>query len=209
MASGEAVEENVEQAGAVTGVRNGQGGRYGGNEETTGGDTCGEEDVNRAKNLITKDGKGTPEHNSILQNGGTPKSGGTSRSIDTPERNATPKSGSAPERNGTPKSVGTSKSVDTPKCNRTPQSGTPEHSVRLKNGGTPGSVGTSESNGVLRSAGAHKSSRTSDSSIYRNSGSMLKGNVTAKNDGVQRRTGAAQIGGKQNISNRSHKSQYT
>jgi len=203
LASGEEVGENIEQAGAVTSVRNEEGSKYGGNAEKTGVGTCGEEDGNRAKNLITKEGKGTPEHNGILQNGGTPKSGGTSKSIDTPKRNATPKSGSTPERNGTPKSVGTSKSDDTPKRNRTPKSGMPEHSVRLKSGGTPGS------NGVLRSVGSHKSSHTSDSSVSRNSSSMLKSNITPKNDGKQRRTDAAQIGGKQNVSNRSRKSHYT
>ena len=203
LAAGEEVEENIEQASAVTSVRNEKGSKYDGNEETTGGGTCGGEDGNTAKNLITKDGKGTPEHNGILQNGGTPKSGGTSKSIDTPERNATPKSGSTPKRNGTPKSA------DTPKRNRTPKSGTPEHSVRLKSGGTPRSVGTPESNGVLRSVGTYKSSRTSDSSISRNGGSMVKGTVMPKNDGTRRRTGAAQIGGKQNVSNRSHKSHYT
>lgn len=192
LASGEEVEENIEQAGAVTGVRNEQGSKYGGNEETTGGGTCGEEDRNRAKNLITKDGKGTPEHNGILKNGGTPKSGGTSNSTDTPERHTTPKSGSTPEHNGTPRSGGTSKSVDKLKHNRT-----------SKSGGTP------ESNGVLRSVGTHKSSRTSDSGISRNSGSTLKSNATPKNDGTHRRTGAAQIGGTQNVSNRSHKSHYT
>jgi len=216
LASGEEVEENVEQAGAVTSVRDEQGSKYGGNEETSGVGTCGEEDGNRAKNLITKDGKGTPEHNGILQNGGTPKSGGTSKSINTPEHNGTPKSGSTPKHNGTPKSGGTSKSVDTPKCNRTPKSGgtpqhngtpksggMPEHSVRQKSGDTP------ESNGVSWSVGTHKSSRTSDSSISRNSGSMLKSTVKPKNDGTQRRTGAAQTGGKQNVSNRSHKGHYT
>lgn len=203
LASGEEVEENIEHAVEVTSVKNGQGSKYGGNEETMGGGTYGEEYGNRAKNLITKDGKGTLEHNGILKNGGTPKSGGTSKSIDTPERHATPKSSSTPEHNGTPKSCGTSKSVDTPKCNRTPKSGgTPEHSVGLKSGGTP------ESNGVLRSVSTHKSSRTSDSSISRNSGSTIKSNVTPKNDGTQRRTGATQIGGKQNVSNRSHKSHY-
>lgn len=192
LASGEEVEENTEQAGAVTSVRNEQGSKYGGDEQTTGGGTWGEEDGNRAKNLITRDGKGTPEHNGILKNGGTPKSGGTSKRIDTPERHATPKSGSTPEHNGTSKS-----------------GGTPEHSVRLKSGGTPKSVGTPESNGVLRSIGTHKSSRTSDSGISRNSGSTRKSNATPKNDGTQRRTGAAHIGGKQNVSNRSHKSHYT
>ena len=209
LASGEEVEENIEQASAVTSVRNGQGSKYGGNEETMGGGTCEEENGNRVKNLITRDGKGTPEHNGTLKNGGTPKSGGTSKSIDTPERHATPKSGSTPEHNGTPKSGGTSKSVDTPKCNRTPKSGgTPEHGVRLKSGGTPKSVGTPESNGVLRSVGTHKSSRTSDSSISRISGSTLKSNVTPKNDGMRRRTGATRIGSKQNVSNRSRKSHY-
>jgi len=189
LASGEEVEENIEQAGAVTSVRNEEGSRYGGNEESTVGGTCSEEDGNRARNLITKDGKGTPEHNGILKNGGTPKSGGTSRSIDTPERHATPKSGSTPENNGTPKSGGTSKSADTPNRNRTPKSG-----------------GTPESNGVSRNVGTHKSSRTSDSSIFLNSCSTLKSNATPKNDGPHRRTGAAQIGGTQNVSNRSHKS---
>ena len=209
LASGEEVEENIEQASAVTSVRNGQGSKYGGNEETMGGGTCEEENGNRVKNLITRDGKGTPEHNGTLKNGGTPKSGGTSKSIDTPERHATPKIGSTPEHNGTPKSGGTSKSVDTPKCNRTPKSGgTPEHGVRLKSGGTPKSVGTPESNGVLRSVGTHKSSRTSDSSISRISGSTLKSNVTPKNDGMRRRTGATRIGSKQNVSNRSRKSHY-
>jgi hypothetical protein len=207
LASGEEAEENIEQAGAVTRVRNERGSKYGGNEETTGVGTFGE-DGNRAKNLITKDGESTPERNGILKNGGTPKSGGTSKSIDTPERHAT-KSGSTPEHNCTLKSGGTSKSVDTPKRNRTPKSGgTPEHSVRLKSGGTSKSVGTPESNCVLGSVGTHKSSRTSDSSIFQNSSSMPRSNVMPKNDGRHRRTGVAQISGKQNVSNRSHKSYY-
>jgi hypothetical protein len=196
LASGEEVEENIEQASAVTSARNEQGSKDDGNEEMTGSGTCEEEGGNRVKNLITEDGKGTPEgHNGILKNGGTPKSGGTSNSIDMPEHHGTPKSGGISTLNGTPISGGTYKSGGTSIHNGTPKSGQ-----------TPKSVATPESNGILRSNGTQKSSRTSNS-VSQNSGRMLKSNVLAKNSGTQKRTGAAQIGGTHNVSNRPRNSQ--
>jgi len=184
LASGEEVEENIEQASAVTSVRNGQGSKYGGNEETMGGGTCEEENGNRVKNLITRDGKGTPEHNGTLKNGGTPKSGGTSKSIDTPERHATPKIGSTPEHNGTPKSGGTSKSIDTPERHATPKSGsTPEHNGTPKSGGTSKSVDTPKCNRTPKSGG------TPEHGVRLKSGGTPKSVGTPESNGVLRSVG--------------------